>query len=264
MNDIWQEQITREATKSGNGAHVFVPKEWAGERIVLLRQPKYSASGILQLLEPHLTDIEGVFIFGSRARGEARDGADIDLLVITGRKVDIHIPGHHVIAATKEQFGRLFQLEPLLLSAALAEAAPVINAGLLAELRKSFPPAPSLFRPFIKETERVIAIHEGIPPVPSSAAYSLIFRLRGVYIIRDLLTGRPYSHKLFRLWLHTRMPDADSGVLFDAYQAVKEKRRPPVVSRKDAVAALRVLKEETKTLRKELHDKQKKAPAKRH
>ena len=264
MDTIWQEQIAREVTRAGNGAHVFVPREWVGERIVIVKLPKYTPQGILQMLDPHLPHIIGVFLFGSRARGEARDGADIDLLVITDRRLDIRVPGHHIIAATKESFGSLFKIEPLLLSAVLAEAVPIINMSLLEELRRSFPPKPFIFRPFLKETERIITIYDGLRPSPSDAAYSLVFRLRGVYIINHLLAGRPYSHRTFKLWLKSRLPRADLDALFAAYNAVKDNRRLAKVSRNDAAAAFALLIAETASLKKVLYGQQEKTPEKKH
>ena len=35
-----EEKIIREVSIVGNGAHVFVPKEWIGERIILIKTPK--------------------------------------------------------------------------------------------------------------------------------------------------------------------------------------------------------------------------------
>ena len=32
-----EEAITKEVTKTGTGAHVFVPKEWRGEEVAVIR-----------------------------------------------------------------------------------------------------------------------------------------------------------------------------------------------------------------------------------
>jgi putative transposon-encoded protein len=32
-----EEAITKEVTKTGTGAHVFVPKEWLGEEVAIIR-----------------------------------------------------------------------------------------------------------------------------------------------------------------------------------------------------------------------------------
>lgn len=32
-----KEAITKEVTKTGTGAHVFVPKEWLGEEVAIIR-----------------------------------------------------------------------------------------------------------------------------------------------------------------------------------------------------------------------------------
>ena len=35
-----QEQIIREVKKIGNGAHIFTPKEWIGEKVIIVRTKK--------------------------------------------------------------------------------------------------------------------------------------------------------------------------------------------------------------------------------
>lgn len=81
----------RLVTSIGNGAHIFAPKEWLGEEVIIIRKAERKSlkQKILDVLNGHLENILGVYLYGSQARGEADKSSDIDLLVVTTRKTSI-------------------------------------------------------------------------------------------------------------------------------------------------------------------------------
>ena len=63
-----ESKIIRFAKPFGNGAHVFVPKEWIGEEIVLVKpEVKSIKEKILSVINEHLDCIIGVYLYGSLA-----------------------------------------------------------------------------------------------------------------------------------------------------------------------------------------------------
>ena len=86
MENLKQEQIIRKVSKVGNGAHVFVPKEWVNEEIIIVRAQKLSLKEeLMKILSPYTEDVIGIYIIGSYARGEQSGRSDVDLLVVTNK-----------------------------------------------------------------------------------------------------------------------------------------------------------------------------------
>ena len=216
-----REQIIKEVTPIGNGAHVFAPKEWVGEKVVIVRTPKVSLKRrILKVLEPYLENILGVYLYGSYSRNEQREDSDIDLLIISNKKFKIKEKGFEIIALEKNKIKEAIKIAPVLVYSALAEAEPVINSELLTELRKSYKPHAQDFKEFIKETKDIIKINEEL-----LSTYSIILRLRSLYIIENLLSGKKYSFMKFKEWIFKDTKNENTKANFDkVYNAyIREK-----------------------------------------
>ena len=87
MVQLTEEQLIRTAKIFGNGAHLLVPKKWAGERIVIIRQPEKSFKNkIIGILTPYLDKILGAYLYGSYARGEQKEdfSANTRALILLG------------------------------------------------------------------------------------------------------------------------------------------------------------------------------------
>ena len=57
------EQLIRKVGVVGNGAHIFVPKEWIGEKVIVIKAPaKELKEQILDVLNPYLENIEGAYL----------------------------------------------------------------------------------------------------------------------------------------------------------------------------------------------------------
>ena len=54
-----QEQLIRQVTEIGNGAHIFAPKEWIGERVLIVKTRK-------SLKEEILSDMKGILDYVKR------------------------------------------------------------------------------------------------------------------------------------------------------------------------------------------------------
>lgn len=212
-----REKITRIVTGIGNGAHVFTPKEWVGEEVILVRKPKPPVNDrILAVLKPYLENVIGVYLYGSYARGEAGKDSDIDLFVVTNKKIKIEKENYEIVSLTEDSIEQAIKISPILIYSALKEAKPIVNSKLLAELKEKYPIEKKYLKEYLKETKEVIEINEALLD-----GYSIVLRLRGVFIIKQLLNGRAYSHEDFKLWI-SKNSKIDSEKVLDKKSELTE------------------------------------------
>jgi len=225
---LMSEQLIRRVSLVGNGAHVFVPREWIGEEIVLIRkQKKRINEQILNVLESYLDKIEGVFLYGSYARREERSDSDIDLLVITNKKIEIKAKGFEIICIEKKDIEKALKIEPIIIHSAIDEARVIINSGLLDELRNKYKPNLKEFEEFFEDSKRIIKINEDFIREEkrdsyfddNAIVYSLVLRLRGLFIIKCLLEGKKQSYNSLKRFVGGAMEDFD--FIYDSYRKAK-------------------------------------------
>jgi len=254
LNFMQKEQIMRKVTPIGNGAHIFAPKEWIGEQIFLVRLIKPSLKErILNTLAPHLEDIKGIYLYGSYARGEAEKESDIDLLVITNKKITIKQKDFEIVALEEESIPKALKISPILIYSALAEAKAILNSQLLEKLRIEYQPDETYFKSYLQETKNIIGINEESPD-----PYSVILRLRGIYIIQQLLEREIYTHKKFKVWIKNHLGDIDINNILIAYKKTKNNKKQSTINIKDLKQLLSFLRIETEKLESLLHGKKKK------
>jgi predicted nucleotidyltransferase len=261
-------EIIRQVKPVGNTAHATLPRDWLGREVLIRLTPRKPVrERVLALLEPYLKDIEGAYLFGSHAREEATDNSDIDLLLITSKPIKIKEPGFEVLSIPLKNFAGAIRVEPLMLQSALKEAEPILNADLLERTRQEFPLKTKELLPFCRSTELIINTIEGLldedddAPESGDLAYSLILRLRGVFIARTLLENTRYTKKRFLAWVSKDAGDVRQ--LYDTYLAVKRGKRPSRLTTREHRRPLELLKASLHALRQEIHGRARKTGRKR-
>ncbi|MDO8517505.1 MAG: DUF2080 family transposase-associated protein [Nanoarchaeota archaeon] len=228
-----QEQIIRKVTEIGNGAHIFAPKEWMNEKVLIIRIEKKSIKEeIMEILYPHLNKIIAVFIYGSHARAEASETSDIDVLIISKEKFKIEkkrnfeflvIPEHSIESAIKTN--------PILMYSIFKEAKAIINEDYL-DKYKNKKIALKDFSSFIESTKKIsVKSSEDLleldrktgKTVSTSVLYSAILRLRGVFIINCLLKNKLYSNSSFRTWIKKNI-EIDYEKVYEVYRYVRDNK----------------------------------------
>ena len=227
------EQLIRKVTKVGNGAHVLIPKEWIDDEVILTRKPKVDIKKeILKLIYPYIEDIQAVFLYGSYAREEQTDKSDVDILIISDKKIKIKNKKYDVLIISKDKIPKAIKSNPILIYSILKEAKPIINNSLLQELQ-SQKINKNLFKEFISSTKRIIKINEDMFELDKldgknlkskSVIYSIFLRLRGVFIINSLLEKENYSNKLFQEWLEVKLPQINYSIIQEIYRSIRDSK----------------------------------------
>ena len=226
---INEERIIKVASSFGNGAHIFVPKDWVGEKIVLIKpKSKILKERIIEVLEPYFEYVVGAYLYGSYARKEQTEESDIDLFVIANKNIKIKQKGFEILCCEEKNIKKLIKLEPLIIYSILSEAKTIINSELINKLQIEYKPRLEYFNNFFKETKRIIQIQEGIIEsekkeyIASEAIiYSLILRLRGLFIIKSIIKNEKYAHSSFKEWIINKLPNVDFDSIYRLYSASK-------------------------------------------
>jgi predicted nucleotidyltransferase len=265
-----QEQIIRSVTPVGNGAHILAPRGWVGDEVILVRKPKLTTrEKILSVLDPHLEDIVGVYLFGSRARNEEEKDSDIDLFVITNKPLKIEEESFEIIAIEESKISNAIRLAPLVIYAILSESKPIINSHLLTKLKEKYKPKLGDFKEFLESSERVVKISEEFLESEereysesAELAYPIMLRLRGIFILNQLLAGESYSHKKFKSWIRKKNTNVDYEAVYGAYSGLKRETKLGKIRVSDLKEMVVLLKKEVLRLQMKLNGKKKKASSK--
>lgn len=252
-----EQQIVRIAKNFGNGAHIFVPKEWVGEQIIIIKpQKKALKERIISAFSNNLDSIIGIYLFGSYARGEQTENSDIDLFIIADKKIELNEKDFELTCLEQKEIEKAIKLEPILLYSILSEAKPIINSMLLEELKSKHKPSQKDFSDFFRDSKRMIKVNEDFLKsekkefISSEAViYSLVLRMRGVFIIKSLLKGDKYSLKLFKSWIKSKIPEINFNLIYEAYRDSKsEKKITQKIKTSDIKLLLNLLNKEVSML----------------
>ena len=256
-------QIIKNVSKWGNGAGILLPKEWINQevKIILVDRTLQIKREIFNILEKHLEDILGIYLVGSYARGEQTENSDIDLLAISNNtKKEIQSGKYRVSIAPLGSIKKTLNKYPLIIYPGLMEAKTIINSRLLEEL-KPVNLSKNSFDEFIKETKRIAKINdkiikldklEGNALLSGEILYSLILRLRGIFMVKSILKNAKYSNKRFKEWLTETLSDKEYDKVYAVYRAVKEDKKSKIeLEISVAEKLLSLIKKEIKKLEKD-------------
>lgn len=266
-----REQIIKTVVKSGNGGAVWVPKNWLGQEVIVIlpQKPKLELrERIIHLLEPYLKDIITVFIYGSYARHEEMKESDIDVMVITEKplKINIKEPKLEIITFELDKLKKAIEKYPVMYYQIVQEAEPLINSNILEELRqikienKNFKNYLNETKEQIKSSKELLELDrlDGEFVKSYSIVYSAILRLRGIFIIKCILSKENFSNKIFKKWLITNDINSDEFEHFySAYRAVRDDIKIKNIKIKISTAEklLNILENELKHIETRLYGK---------
>lgn len=153
-------------------------------------------------LKPYMHTIRGLYLHGSRVRGDYREDSDYDLLLISQDKIDLDIKTElekHSVQLecfTIKQIKKHLELEPSYLLTVLREGVPLIGADLQKQLLRKKVNDIALHVELegcikqLKHLKKAIREYELDGRFKSTILYSAIIRLRRVYEIKRIYDNR--------------------------------------------------------------------------
>lgn len=264
-------KIIKKAIEIGNGAAVYVPKEYSGKQVVIIL-PEGIAEikrRIIEKLTPYMENIIGVYLFGSYARGESSLLSDIDVLVITQdetNKLKQLFEDMDIRITTLTKIKKSIDTFPAVTLPILKEAKTIINPALLEELKnskinyKNFKWNFDDIKRTIKLIETFVEIDE--KDIDISHIYSLIMRVRICYMIESLLKNKQFSNTKVRAEMIKRELNSKKyDKYYEVYRRVRDEEEVVgKINKEDIRYFINIIKKYVA----ELENESKKATEKRH
>jgi len=229
-------ELVKNVSKWGNSAGILLPKEWIGSqvKVVLIDRTSDIKKEIFKILDPYLNDVIGVYLIGSYSRGEQERDSDVDVIAISkNTKKEIVSGKYHVSIITLESVEKTLEKNPILIFPRLVEAKPILNKDLLKRL-KSEKINKDMFGEYFSETKRIIKINKAILNLDKEQEnefadpeiiYSLVLRLRGMFLIDCLLSKEKYSKKKFMRFLGKGIGKNMVEEIYAVYKSVRDNKK---------------------------------------
>lgn len=255
-----QIEITRNVGKWGNSAGILLPREWLGNqvKIIIIERTSEIKKEVLTILENYLEELLGVYIVGSYARGEQDKDSDIDIIAISKNLSKEIISGkYHISIAPIEKIKKTLEKNPILILPRILEAKSILNSSLIDEL-KNIKVSKSNFSNYIEETKRIIEINKKLLEKENKEIlesneiiYSLVLRLRGVFIIKSILKNKLYSKAEFQKELNKITQKNEIEKVYNIYRAIRDNKKTKLKTKTEiAKNLLDFLEKETNNYQK--------------
>lgn len=218
-------EIIKQAFKLGNSAGVLVPIEWKDKKVVIKLIDKSISQEIVEILNEDnlLKNTIGIFLSGSYAREEQTEKSDIDILIITDCvNKQTKLGKYEITYISKEKFDKSLQ-KNIYLASLINEAKAIFNNELLKYYKNRIKDIS--IKKYLKEIKSMTKINEKSinldkelkEKVSDETLYSIILRLRELYLIECLKNNRQYSNKEF-IQLIKKIASEES---YNAYLRIK-------------------------------------------
>lgn len=261
-----KQELIKPIVKMGNSACVLLPKAWIDgkARIELIEKPINIKQDLFEILSPYLEDVIGIYLTGSYARGEQTDESDVDVIVITDSiKKEISGKKYNISIYTLDSIKKTLKNNPLMIYPRLVEGKALLNKSLLEQL-KNIKISKGQFKEFIEDTKRIIKIDsefieldklDGDLLESKSVIYSSVLRLRGIFLIKNILRKEIYSKKLFKQWIIKEGIDKkDLENVYSIYEGVRDEDKNKIKKTKLKISLaeklLNLLEKEVKKFEK--------------
>ncbi len=201
----------KKAIKAGNSSAVILPRSWLGKEIrveIVNKTPQKILSEVIEILNKHmaLEEVVGIYLVGSYAREDNDENSDIDILVLTNKiNKELIIEGiYSILIVSIELLNKKLQNNLFPLGQMIKEAKPLINSTYLNSINPEV--TKKNVKWYIDTTyEKLEIVEEAInelkkrnkEKINDRVLYTLILRIRTLYLIEKLIKNSKYSKSNF-------------------------------------------------------------------
>lgn len=256
----------KKAIKAGNSSAVILPRSWLNKdvRIELVKKtPQMILSDVIDIIkeEIELKEIIGIYLTGSYARGEEDAGSDIDVLIITKTiNKTLQEGNYNVLLISSELLEYKLNNDLFPIGSMIKEAEPILNLNYLDSINIKV--TENNVKWYIETTENQLELIRKVIDkmkethkkyISDRVAYTLILRIRTLYIIKDLIENKSYSKKEF-IKLIKNISHSENS--YERYLAVKNNLKEKNKSELGEIIVLyEYLEKELKEIKKLMKNK---------
>ena len=201
----------KKAIRAGNSSAVILPKAWLNKEVrveLIKKTPEIMLLDIIEIAKKNidLKSIIGIYLVGSYARGEEDENSDIDILIITNdiSKEMINEGTYNIFVISLDLLKEKLKNDLLPIGQMIKEAKPLLNSNYLNQIEANI--TKNNVKWYIDTAkEKLVLIkkiidktkNKKINLLSDKIAYTLILRIRTLYIIKKLIENRNYSKREF-------------------------------------------------------------------
>ncbi len=249
----------KKAVKAGNSSAVILPRAWLNQEVrveLVKKTPETILFDVIDIAKKYinLEEIIGIYLVGSYARGEETGRSDIDVLVISENidKEMIKEGLYNILIVSKGLLQYKLEKDLFPVGSMIKEAKPLINPNYLdsIEVKVTKKNVKWYIDTTKEKLELIKEILEKEEKINNRVIYTLVLRIRTLYIIQKLIKNRKYSKKEF-VRLIKRISGTNNA--YEAYLLIKENlRRKNLTTNKEAEKLYSYLKKQLDDVKKEL------------
>ncbi len=249
----------KKAVKAGNSSAVILPRAWLNQEVrveLVKKNPETILLDVIGIVKKYidLKEIIGIYLAGSYARGEESKDSDIDVLVITSNidKEMIKDGIYNILIISKELVEQKLNHDLFPIGSMIKEAKPLINHIYLSSLKVKV--TRENVKWYIDTTKEKLELIREIldrkKNISNRVIYTLILRIRTLYIIQKLIKNKPYSKKDF---INLISKISGSRNAYNSYLAIKNNlEEENKTTKEEAEKLYSYLKKQLSDVRKEL------------
>jgi predicted nucleotidyltransferase len=221
----------KKAIKAGNSSAVILPRAWLNKNVrieLVEKTPEMMLYDVISIVKRYmnLEDIIGIYLVGSYARGEQDENSDIDILVIS-RNIDreMIIEGNYnILLVSSELLNQKLKQDLFPIGQMIREAKPILNSNYLDSIKVEI--TKENVKWYLDTTESKLSLIKEIISksqknkkyLCDKVVYTLILRIRTLYVIKKMIRNEPYSKKEFIKLINSISKRANS---YESYLNVK-------------------------------------------
>jgi len=230
----------KKTVKAGNSSAVILPRSWLNKevRVELVKKTNEKIlEESLEIAKKHinLSHVLGIYLVGSYARREETKDSDIDILIISKNtdKEMIQEGIYNILIVSEDLLQQKLKSDLLPIGQMLKEAKPLINSSYLDSINLKVTKKNTKW--YIKTTREKLdlvkkVLEDSGNKIDNNVIYTLVLRIRTLYIIQKLIKNEKYSKKSL-IKLIKKVSGSERA--YEAYSTVKSDLEKKDLTRKE-------------------------------